>query len=136
MNINTGAAVIFLMYETVQSRFGAVAIHVAVGPISRGKSNCAKLAVAMVGNFPKGVVSYLTESAARSYLSGAQPFVYDDPTTDVVLKPLLMNSFGAAELITQRKMINVRCTPIVTCNEGIIEELTKADRRCVCSCTQ
>ncbi len=118
--------------EAMQSRFGAVAIHLAVSPISRGKSNCGKVAVAMVGNFPKGVVGHLTDSAARSYLSGALPFLYDDPTRDDVLKPLLMNSFSAAEMSTQRQKFNARCVPIVTCNERIVEDLTKADRRFVC----
>jgi len=94
----TGAAIISMFTEAVQCRFGAVGIHLAVSSISRGKSNCAKVAVAMAGNFPKGVVSHLTDSAARSYLSGALPFLYDDPTHDDVLKPLLMNSFGAVEM--------------------------------------
>ena len=115
--------------EAIQSRFGAVAIHLAVSSISRGKSNCAKVAIAMVGNFPKGVVSHLTDSAARSYLSGALPFLYDDPTRDDVLKPLLMNSFGAGEMSTHRQKFSARCVPLVTCNERILEDLLKADQR-------
>ncbi len=74
------AAVISLFIEAMQCRFGAVGIHVAISSISRGKSNCAEVAIAMVGNFPKGAVGHLTDSAARCYLSGALPFLYDDPT--------------------------------------------------------
>ena len=126
--------------EAVQCRFGAVGIHLAVSNISRGKSNCAKFAIAMAGNYPKGVVSHLTDSAARSYLSGVLPFLYDDPTCDDVLKPLLMNSFGAGEVSTHCQKFSARCVPIVTCNERILEDLVKADQRycillLVCCCT-
>ena len=119
----TGAAIISMFTEAVQCRFGAVS------SISCGKSNCAKVAIAMAGNFPKGVVSHLTDSAARSYLSGALPFFYNDPTRDDVLKPLLMNSFGAEEMSTHRQTFSARCVPIVTCNERILEDLVKADQR-------
>ena len=62
-----GAAVISMFSEAIQSRFGAVGIHLAVSSISQGKSNCAKVAIATAGNYTKGVVSHLTDSAARSY---------------------------------------------------------------------
>ena len=124
-----GAAVISMFSEAIQSRFGAVGIHLAVSSISRGKSNCAKVAIATAGNYPKGVVSHLTDSAARSYLSGALPFLYDDPTRDDVLKPLLMNSFGAGEMSTHRQKLSARCVPLITCNEHILDELLKADQR-------
>ncbi len=118
-----------MYYDVMLSRFQAVGIHVAVSSISRGKSNCAKLALATVGNFPKGYTVFLTDSMARSYLAGALPFVYDDPNEDRVLKPLLMNSFGGAEMGTQRQQFVARCSPIVTANEFILEDLAKADRR-------
>ena len=125
----TGASIISMFTEAVQCRFGAVGIHLAVSSISCGKSNCAKVAIAMAGNFPKGVVSHLTDSTARSYLSGALPFLYDNPTHDDVLKPLPMNSFGAEEMSTHRQKFSARCVPIVTCNERILEDLVKADQR-------
>ena len=66
---------------------------------------------------------------ARCYLSGALPFVYDDPSNDSVLKPLLMNSFGGTEIGTRRVQFSARCTPIVTCNEFVVESLSRADDR-------
>ena len=115
--------------ETMQRRFGSVGIHLAVSSISRGKSNCAKVAIAVAGNYPKGVVSHLTDSTARSYLSGALPFLYDDPSCDNVLKPMLMNSFSGAEMSTQKQQFSARCCPIVTANEFLLDELVKADKR-------
>ena len=41
-------------YESVIARCGSVGIAVATSPISRGKTNCAKVAVAMCGNYPNG----------------------------------------------------------------------------------
>ena len=99
-----GAAIISMHYEGIQKQVGSVGVHVAVGVISRGKSNCAKVALAVTENYPKGyaIYRYLTDSMACSYLIGALVFIYDDPSTNAVLKPLLMNSFGGAEMSTQR----------------------------------
>ena len=83
----TGAAIIALYYDALLPRFQSLGVHVAVSSISRGKTNCAKVALAIVGNSPKGYTIYLTDSMARSYLGGALPFVYDDPSSDRVLKP-------------------------------------------------
>ena len=130
-----GAACISLQYDVMLQRFQSVGIHVAVSSISRGKTNCAKVALAAVGNYPKGYTIYLTDSLARSYLGGALPFVYDDPSSDRVLKPLLMNSFGGAEMGTQRQQFVARCSPIITANEFILDDLAKADKRystCMC----
>lgn len=117
--------------NSIQRRFRSVGIHLAVSSISRGKSNCAKIAVAMASNFPKGVVTHLTDSTARMYLSGSLPFLYDDPSNDQVLKPMLMNSFGGAEISTQRQQFTARCSPIITANEFLLDDLVKADRRYV-----
>ena len=68
---------------------------------------------------------------ARGHLSGALPFLYDDPSSDTVLKPLLMNSFGGTEIGTRRAQYAARCSPIVTCNEFVIESLSRADDRSV-----
>ena len=121
-----------MFYEGVQRMVGAVGVHLAVSTISRGKSNCAKIALAMAGNFPKGYAIYMTDSMARSFLSGALPFVYDDPSDDRVLKPLLMNSFGGAEIGTQRTQFSARCSPIVTANEFVVEQLMRSDKRFAC----
>ena len=113
-----------LQYDAMLQRFQSIGIHVAVSSISRGKTNCAKVALAAVGNYPKGYTIYLTDSLARSYLGGALPFVYDDPSSDRVLKPLLMNSFGGAEMGTQRQQFVAR----YTANEFILEDLARADK--------
>ena len=120
-----------MFYDTIQRRFQAVGIHIAVSGVSTGKSNSAKVAIATVGNYPKGYTIYLTDSMARAYLSGALPFVYDDPSSDAVLKPLLMNSFGGAEIGTKRQQFASRCSPIVTANEFVLDDLVKADKRYV-----
>ena len=129
MCLHTGAAIISMHYEGIQKRVGSVGVHVAVGAISRGKSNCAKVALAMTGNYPKGYAIYLTDSRL---VPGALAFVYDDPSTDAVLKPLLMNSFGGAEMSTQRHQFVARCSPIITANEFVIDGLAKADARYIC----
>ena len=49
------AAGIFSMhYESIIARCDSVGIAVATSPFSRGKTNCAKVAIAMCGNYPKG----------------------------------------------------------------------------------
>ena len=116
-----------MMHTTILKRFGSLAINVAVGGISRGKSLCAKLAVASVGNYPSGYCIHLTESKARSHLSGALPFLYDDPSKIAVLKPLLMNSFGGAKMSTKREELVARCVPLVTANEHVLDSLSKED---------
>jgi len=118
-----------MYHEQLQSRFGASASHIAVSGISRGKTNCAKVAIAMSGNYPKGYTVYLTDSKAHSYLRGALPFVYNDPSNDKILKPMLMNSFGGAEIGTHREQFVARCSPIITANEFVVDELQKADKR-------
>ena len=90
--------------EAVQGCFGAGGIHNIVSSISQEKRHCAKVAIAMASNFPKGVVSHLTDSATRSYLSGTLPYHFCSD----VLKPLLMNSFGAEEMSTQCQTFSAR----------------------------
>jgi hypothetical protein len=116
-----------MMHPTIMKRFGALAMHVAVGAISRGKSVCAKLAIASIGNYPSGYCIHLTESKARSHLSGALPFLYDDPSKIDVLKPLLINSFGGARMSTKREDLVARCVPLVTANEHVLDSLSKED---------
>ena len=42
-----------------------------------------------------------------------------------VLKPLLMNSFGGSQLSTAHKESLSRCSPLITANEGILDDLSK-----------
>ena len=84
-----------------------------------------KLLLLLLATIPHNIPH---DSLARSYLGGALPFVYDDPSSDRVLKPLLMNSFGGAEMGTQRQQFVARCSPIITANEFILEDLAKADK--------
>lgn len=43
-----------MWYEAVHARCGSVGIALATSSISRGKTNCAKISIAMCGNYPKG----------------------------------------------------------------------------------
>ena len=116
-------------HEVMLSLCGSVGVPMATSSISRGKTNLAKLAVGVCGNYPKGCLTYLTDSMARGHLSGALPFLYDDPSDDTVLKPLLMNAFGGTDIGTRRAQFTPRCTPLITCNEHVIESLSQADDR-------
>ena len=120
---------ISLDYEAVQAKVGAVGIHVAVGGIGRGKTNCAQICLAATGNYPSGCHVYMTESAARGYMGNAVPFIYDDPSNLEVLKPILMNSFGGCKISTKTKEVRARCAPLVTANESILDDLAKVDER-------
>ena len=120
---------ISLFYESMQRRFGAVGIHVAFGPISRGKSNATKIALAACCSYPKGYTSDLSDSLARRYLQRAIPFVYDDPCNEKVIKDLLMNAFGGAEMGTSRSQSAARCAPIATANNFVIEDLSQDNDR-------
>lgn len=118
-----------MIYEDIQKRIGSMGVHIAVGKISMGKSNCAQIVVSAVGNYPGGYTIHLSESAARSYLKGALPFVYDDPRNLGVLKPLLMNAFGGAKMSTQREESFSRSSPIITANDEILDSLATSDER-------
>lgn len=129
MLFTSGSAIISMNHEMMVSQCGSVGVAVATSSISRGKTNLAKLAVGCCGNYPKGCLTYMTDSMARVHLSGNLPFLYDDPDDDIVLKPLLMNAFSATEIGTRRCQFTPRCTPIITCNEHVIDSLAKADDR-------
>ncbi len=126
-----GAAIISMGYDNILSRCASVATHIAFSSISRGKSNCCNVAIAVCGNSRKGCAIHLTESHARSYLGNRLPFVYDDPNNELVLQPLLMNSFGGAEMGTCKSQFAAHCAPLVTANQHIIEKLAQADDRYV-----
>ena len=97
---------------------------VAVGGISRGKSLSAKLAVAAGGNHPTGYFIHLTGSKARLHLSGALPFLYDDPSKIHMMKPLLMNLFGATKMSTKCEDLVARCVPLLTANDHVLDSLS------------
>ncbi len=82
-----------LFYESVLEVSGGVSIYIAWGVTSRGKSNSVQVALAAAGNHAKGYKTYLSESSARRYLSGALPFAFDDPNNGVIIKQLLINAF-------------------------------------------
>ena len=46
-----GVACISLQYDAMLQRFQSIGVHVAVSSISRGNTNCAKVALAAVGNY-------------------------------------------------------------------------------------
>lgn len=107
----------------------------AVSAVSRGKSNCAKVAIAALGNYPSGFTVHLTKSMSRSYLGGGLPFLYDDPSSVDVLKEILIDAFGGARMSDQHKDQCANCTPLVTVNEFVVDELSKADDRYIILCS-
>ena len=87
--LTPGAAIIIIdVHKKIIKKVGPVAITIAHSNISRGKSNCTKVATATCGNYPKGYVIHLSKSHARSCLASGLLFVYDDPSSDTVLKQL------------------------------------------------
>lgn len=130
--IFSAGAIISVAYRMIQQKIGSVAVHVAVGGVSKGKTNCSQVCLAAVGNYPSGCHMQLTECAARSYLSNGIPFLYDDPSNIEVLKPLLMNSFGGSKISTTFKESSPKCSPLVTVNEEILDDLSKQDERYSC----
>ena len=120
---------ISLFYESVLNLLGSVAIHIAYGDVSRGKSNAARVALASSCNLSMGFQTYLTDSIARHHLGGALPFVFDDPSDTNTLKQMLINAFGGADMATQQSHFSARCVPIITANSFAVDELTSADAR-------
>ena len=47
-------AIISLFYEGIQKRCGSVAVCIAYGPVSGGKSNAVKMALALCANVDRG----------------------------------------------------------------------------------
>ena len=79
------------------------------------------------------VQTYLTESIARRHLGGALPFGFEDPSNISILKQMLINAFGGAEMSTQLSNFSARCTPIITVNTFVVDELTLAESRLTCT---
>ena len=109
----------------------STSFSVKYSAVSRGKSNCAKVAIAALGNYPSGFTVHLTKSMSRSYLGGGLPFLYDDPSSVDVLKEILIDAFGGARMSDQHKDQSANCTPLVTVNEFVVDDLSKADDRYV-----
>jgi len=127
MSFDVGGAVLSLYYEAVQKRCGSVAISIAYGPPSGGKTNAVKLVVASCGN-PGGVVGYLSESSARKKLGSSLPFAYDDPSnTEESFKRML--AFGGTIQENQQGKVSAKCVPLITANEFVIDSLTEDDPR-------
>lgn len=124
-----GAAVISLFYEEVYTWCGNVAIHMAYGGVSHGKTNAIKIALAASANYPAGYTTYLSESTARHYLASAMPFGYDDPSSVDILRQLLINAFGGATMGHEHGMLRARCVPLITANQFIVDTLMEAEER-------
>lgn len=127
--IHAGGAVLSLFYNKLQALSGSAAVHLAVGGVSKGKSIALKLALAACCNYPNGYQTCLSESMARRYLSGSLPFGYDDPENDEIVKQLLINAFGGAGMGNEHIQINALCTPLITANEHVLEQLSLAETR-------
>lgn len=118
-----------LNYERVQKLCGSVAVHIAYGGVSKGKSMAVKLALAACCNYPGDYLTHLTESLARRFLGGALPLVYDDPENADLVKQFLIIAFGGAGTGTEHSKFHARCSPLITANEHVIEQLSMAETR-------
>ena len=87
---HAGSVIISMNHKMMVARYGSVGVAVGTSSISRGKTNLAKLAVGACGNYLKGCLTYLTDSMARGHLSGALPFLYDDPDDDTVMYTMVI----------------------------------------------
>lgn len=126
-----GGAVVSLFYENVKALCGSVAIHMAVGGVSRGKSISLQTVLAACCNYPNGYQTNLTESMARRFLGGSLPFGYDDPANTDIVKQLLVNAFGGAGMVNDHIQLHAQCTPLITANEDVLEKLALAETRFV-----
>lgn len=126
-----GGAVLSLFYEKLQALTGSAAIHIAVGGVSKGKSIALKLVLAACCNFPNGYQTCLSESMARRFLSGGLPFGYDDPGNDDIVKQMLINSFGGAGMVNEHNQMKASCTPLITANEHVLQQLSLSETRSV-----
>ncbi len=124
-----GGAVLSLNYEGVQKLCGCVAVHIPYGGVSKGKSMAVKLALAACCNYPTGYLTHLTESLARRFLGGSLPFVYDDPENADLVKHFLIIAFGGAGIGTEHSQFRARCSPLITANEHVMEQLSMAEAR-------
>lgn len=116
-----------LFYEDVRRLCGSVAIHIAVGGVSRGKSIALQTVLAACCNYPNGYHTCLSESMARRFLSGSLPFGYDDPANDAIVKQLLINTFGGAGMMNEHNQLHALCSPLFTANEDVLEKLVLAE---------
>ena len=71
--------IISLFYDSIQKRCGSVAVCIAYGHVSGGKSLSVKMALAVCANLEKGYVTYISESSGRKKLGSGLPFAIDDP---------------------------------------------------------
>ena len=123
-------AIISLFYESIQQRCDSVAVTLAYGPVSGGKTNLVKLALAMCANV-EGVVAYLSESSARKKLASSLPFAFDDPNqSEEKFKTMLIQAFGGTSLDNDAEKITPRCVPLITVDDHIVDALTDDYARC------
>ena len=70
----------------------------------------------------------MTESLKQQLLANGLAFAYDDPTNVA----MLINAFGGAGMGTQCSHGSARCTPLVTANTFVIDEISEAETRYAC----
>ena len=120
------AAILSMFYGDVHKRCGSVAISVVYGPISKGKSNLLRIALAVCNNYEKGFISHLTESSTRQKIGGSLPFVYDDPSTNYAskLKQMIVEAFGGGVLENRKEQVSAQCVPLISANLDVVDKLT------------
>ena len=107
-----------------------MAVCIAYGHVSGGKSNSVKMAVAVCANLEKGYVTYISESSGRKKLGSGLPFAIDDPSkSQDKFKEMLIQTYGGATMENEKGVITPKCVPLITANEFIIDALTSDDPR-------
>ena len=123
-------AIISLFYEGIQKRCGSVAVCIAYGHVSGGKSNAVKMALALCANLERGYLTYISESSGRKKLGCGLPFAIDDPTkSHEKFKEMLIQAFGGATMENEKGVVVPKCVPLVTANQFIVDALTSDDPR-------
>ena len=78
------------------------------------------------------IISYIWPEGT---LAGhCMPFAYDDPENAELVKQFLINAFGGAGMGTEHRQFHARCTPLITANEHVMEQLSLAGARYINSC--
>lgn len=126
-------AIISLFYEGIQRRCGSVAVCIAYGQVSGGKSNAVKMALALCANLERWYLTYISESSGRKKLGCGLPFAIDDPTkSHDKFKEMLIQAFGGATMENEKGVVVPKCVPLVTANQFIVDALTSDDPRWNC----
>ena len=124
--IIAGGAVISLFYEGIQRRCGSVAISIAYGPPSGGKTNAVRLAVtACLWKSKRSSSLPVRELSKKETWIFTSFCLCDDPSnTEDKFKRMLITAFGGGMQENQQGRVSPKCVPLITANQFVIDALT------------